>query len=81
MTKEMLSRLTLGMVVLAIALFAAGCASGDPDEFETVQETVPVRDVAIIYSDRANSSGDLSVVEPYIKMAAENECYFCRRKF
>lgn len=76
MTKEMLPRLTLGMVVLAIALFAAGCASGDPDEFETVQETVPVRDVAIIYSDRANSSGDLSVVEPYIKMAAENECYF-----
>ncbi|MEC4175039.1 OmpA family protein [Adlercreutzia sp. R21] len=70
------AKLVWGVLIFGLSLCIAGCSSSEPAEMDTSMEAAPARNLAIVYASRANSSGDLSVAEPYIKAAVENECYF-----
>lgn len=65
---------------MALCLLVAGCAAEDSVEGSLSATglsdgSTGARDIAIVYANRANSSGDLSVAAPYIEAAARNECY------
>lgn len=80
MSKSRLIRLVTGIEAMALSLLVAGCAveaptSGSLPATGSADESIGARDIAIVYANRTNSSGDLSVAAPYIEAAARNECY------
>lgn len=80
MSKSRLIRLVTGIEAMALSLLVAGCAveaptSGSLPATGSTDESIGARDIAIVYANRTNSSGDLSVAAPYIEAAARNECY------
>ncbi|WP_282191099.1 OmpA family protein [Adlercreutzia caecimuris] len=80
MKKNRLARLGAGVGAIALSLLVAGCAAEGPADGSLPATGLPdgsveARDIAIVYANRANSSGDLSVAAPYIEAAARGECY------
>ena len=80
MKKNRLARLGTGVGAIALRLLVAGCAAegladGPLPATGLPDGSVEARDIAIVYANRANSSGDLSVATPYIEAAARGECY------
>lgn len=80
MKKNRLARLGTGVGAIALSLLVAGCAAEGPADGSLPAAGLPdgsveARDIAIVYANRANSSGDLSVATPYIEAAARGECY------